>query len=158
MIFLVNKIKNSKLRFNHAFCPWKRLFKWALTCWVILPKEYPRRFLITPFPFPKPTHVKASHQVKFIPSSSHPHLNPSLFLSHLTVCALSSFLIFFIFFLSQNATASSCLSIYFHLFCSYIHIPKSSYSYLFTFCFPSNTACASSFSSFFFTFVFWPNL
>ena len=84
--FFVNKIKNSKLRFNHAFSPWKRLSKWALTCWVILPKESPRRFLITPLPFPKPTHVKVCHQVKFIPLSSHPHLNPSLFISFSSHC------------------------------------------------------------------------
>ena len=88
---------------------------------------------------------KVTNQVKFIPSSSHPHLNSSLifFLSHLIVYALSPvFLSFSFFFLSRNATASFCLSIYFHLLYSHIHKPNSSYSHLFTFCFPSNTAFA----------------
>ena len=59
-----------------------------------------------------------------------------------------------IFSLSQNATASFCLSIYFHLLYSHIDKPNSSYSHLFTFCFPSNIAFASSFS-FSFSFYFF---
>ena len=84
---------------------------------VILPKEFPRRLLIviTPFLFPKPTHVKATHQVKFIPSSSYLHLNSSLifsFSSH-CLCSLSSFLIFFIFF---SLSKCHCIILSFNIF------------------------------------------
>ena len=133
--FFVNKIKNSKLRFNHAFSPWKRLSKWALTCWVILPKESPRRFLITPLPFPKPTNVKACHQVKFIPSSSHPHLNLSLFLSFSShcLCTLKFSHLLHIFSLSKR----HCIILSFNIFSPplfiYTYTKKLLFSYFYFF-------------------------
>ena len=102
------------------------------------------------------THPCESHspsQIYSLVFLSTPKLFINFFLSHLTVYALSPvFSSSSYFFLSQNAATSSCLSIYFHLLCLYIHKPNSSYSHLFTFCFPSNIASASSFLIFFFHF------
>ena len=65
---------------------------------------------------------KVTNQVKFIPSSSHPHLNSSLifsFSSH-CLCSLSSFLIFIIFFSSLKMPLHHFVFQY--IFTSSIHI------------------------------------